>query len=311
MIGLAALVTAGLTLVSGFGLGTLLLPLFALFFPLEVAVAATAIVHGANNAFKIALVGRQADRSLVLTFGLPAILAALAGASALSYMSHFGELLSYSLGPRVAVITPLKLVMAGLMLAFALLELAPRLRSFKFGREHLILGGLLSGFFGGLSGHQGALRSAFLAKVGVSAQVFVGTTAVIGFLVDGTRIPRLSLLFSADWNDPPSGDRTMAPDFDRSHGCLLGRADSQTVPEQNQDVDHSDSDRGALAGDCLGVGFGCGLSCDIRGRQMATLGPLRPGACVAATQMCSRQGRYSVPMAFHGRGFIHLRDHDR
>ena len=99
MIGLAALVTAGLTLVSGFGLGTLLLPLFALFFPLEVAVAATAIVHGANNAFKIALVGRQADRSLVLTFGLPAILAALAGASALSYMSHFGELLSYSLGP--------------------------------------------------------------------------------------------------------------------------------------------------------------------------------------------------------------------
>ena len=188
MIGLAALVTAGLTLVSGFGLGTLLLPLFALFFPLEVAVAATAIVHGANNAFKIALVGRQADRSLVLTFGLPAILAALAGASALSYMSHFGELLSYSLGPRVAVVTPLKLVMAGLMLAFALLELAPRLRSFEFGREHLILGGLLSGFFGGLSGHQGALRSAFLAKVGVSAQVFVGTTAVIGFLVDVTRI---------------------------------------------------------------------------------------------------------------------------
>ena len=188
MIGLAALVTAGLTLVSGFGLGTLLLPLFALFFPLEVAVAVTAIVHGANNAFKIALVGRQADRSLVLTFGLPAILAALAGASALSYMSHFGELLSYSLGPRVAVITPLKLVMAGLMLAFALLELSPRLRSFEFGREHLILGGLLSGFFGGLSGHQGALRSAFLVKVGVSAQVFVGTAAVIGFLVDVTRI---------------------------------------------------------------------------------------------------------------------------
>ena len=47
---------------------------------------------------------------------------------------------------------------------------------------------MLSGFFGGLSGHQGALRSAFLAKVGISTQAFVGTNAAIGFMVDMTRI---------------------------------------------------------------------------------------------------------------------------
>ena len=39
---LAALIAAALTFVSGFGLGTLLLPAFALFVPPEVAVAATA-----------------------------------------------------------------------------------------------------------------------------------------------------------------------------------------------------------------------------------------------------------------------------
>ena len=50
------------------------------------------------------------------------------------------------------------------------------------------LGGLLSGFFGGLSGHQGALRSAFLAKAGLTTERFVGSNAVIGFLVDLTRI---------------------------------------------------------------------------------------------------------------------------
>ena len=34
-----------------------------------------------------------------------------------------------------------------------------------------------------------------------------------------------------------------------------------------------------------------------------------PGeACLAPTQMCSRQDRDSVPVAFHGRGFIRLRD---
>ena len=46
---LAALAASGLTLFSGFGLGTLLMPVFALFFPIEVAVAQTAAVHFANK----------------------------------------------------------------------------------------------------------------------------------------------------------------------------------------------------------------------------------------------------------------------
>ena len=72
-VALAALLAAGLTLYSGFGLGTLLLPVFALFYPVEVAVAATAVVHGANNVFKVSLVGKHADRGVVLRFGLAAI----------------------------------------------------------------------------------------------------------------------------------------------------------------------------------------------------------------------------------------------
>ena len=38
-----------LTYISGFGLGTLLLPVFSLFFDIEVAIAATAIVHLFNK----------------------------------------------------------------------------------------------------------------------------------------------------------------------------------------------------------------------------------------------------------------------
>jgi hypothetical protein len=47
---------------------------------------------------------------------------------------------------------------------------------------------LLSGFFGGLSGHQGALRAAFLSKLGLSPQAFVATSAVLGLLVDLVRL---------------------------------------------------------------------------------------------------------------------------
>ncbi|MFH1915290.1 MAG: TSUP family transporter [Pseudomonadota bacterium] len=191
----ASIVASGLTLYSGFGLGTLLLPVYSLFFPLEVAVAATAVVHGANNAFKIGVVGKYADRSLVTRFGIPAIIAALIGAALLGYVAHFGEIARYSLGSREAVITPIKLSIALLMLVFALFELLPSLRKLKFDRKYLFLGGLLSGFFGGFSGHQGALRSAFLAKVGVSPQAFVGTNAVIGFLVDMVRIAMYAIAF--------------------------------------------------------------------------------------------------------------------
>ena len=62
---LVALLGSGLTLFSGFGLGTLLLPVFALFFPVEVAIAATAVVHFLNNLFKLSLLGRNADYGLV------------------------------------------------------------------------------------------------------------------------------------------------------------------------------------------------------------------------------------------------------
>lgn len=203
IVSIAAFLTAGMTLYSGFGLGTLLMPVFAIFFPVEVAVAATAVVHGANNIFKIGLVGRFADWSLVTRFGIPAIFSALIGAYALDLVSHFESSLTYTIGPTTAVITPVKLIMGVLMFIFALFELLPSLREVKFDRKYLIPGGILSGFFGGFSGHQGALRSAFLVKVGVSTEAFVGTNAMIGFMVDMARIATYTVLFMLAGNRSP------------------------------------------------------------------------------------------------------------
>jgi hypothetical protein len=80
-----ALLASGLTLFSGFGLGTILMPVFALFFPLPLAIASTAVVHLSNNLFKLLLLGRHADRGVVIRFGIPAlvfaaVLAAFLGA---------------------------------------------------------------------------------------------------------------------------------------------------------------------------------------------------------------------------------------
>jgi len=198
VVAVAAFLAAGLTMYSGFGLGTLMLPVFALFLPVEMAVVATALVHGANNVFKVSLLGRNADREVVVNFGLPAVLAAIVGAMALGWFVQSDSAITIEVNDRtVAEITPVKLVIGILMIGFAFFELLPRFRKLEFDRRYLPLGGVLSGFFGGLSGHQGALRSAFLAKTGLTTQGFVGSNAVIGFLVDLTRISVYLTLFAA------------------------------------------------------------------------------------------------------------------
>jgi uncharacterized membrane protein YfcA len=198
LVGLAAFFAAGLTMYSGFGLGTLMLPVFALFFPVEMAVVATALVHGANNVFKVSLLGRHADREVVLKFGLTAIVAAVVGALVLGWLARLNASMSIAVNEDVvSQVTPVKLMIGFLMIGFALFELLPRFRKLEFDRRYLPLGGLLSGFFGGLSGHQGALRSAFLAKSGLDTERFVGSNAVIGFLVDLTRISVYVALFTA------------------------------------------------------------------------------------------------------------------
>lgn len=188
VIGLVSLLASGLTLFSGFGLGTLLTPAFVLFFPVELAVAMTALVHFANNVFKLALLGRPADRSVVLAFGLPAVLAAFLGAQALARLSDLPPWATYALGGRTLQVLPVKAVVSLVLLLFVALELSPRFAALQFPARFLPLGGLLSGFFGGLSGHQGALRSAFLLKCGLSKEAFIASGAVIACLIDLTRL---------------------------------------------------------------------------------------------------------------------------
>jgi uncharacterized membrane protein YfcA len=51
-----------------------------------------------------------------------------------------------------------------------------------------MIGGLFSGFFGGLSGNQGALRSMFLIKAGLTKESYIATGVLIACLVDVSRL---------------------------------------------------------------------------------------------------------------------------
>lgn len=188
IVTLVALAAAALTLCSGFGLGTLLMPAFAIFFPLPVAVAATAVVHLANNLFKLALVGRDTDWRVAWRFGISAALAALAGAALLNAAVALPVLAEYRLGERICQVTVLKLAMAAVIIGFAVYELHPRWSKVAFDAKWLPWGGALAGFFGGLSGHQGALRTAFLLRAGLSKEAFIATGVVGAVIVDTVRL---------------------------------------------------------------------------------------------------------------------------
>jgi uncharacterized protein len=193
IIGIVAAFASLLTFFSGFGLGTILTPTLFLFFPVEIAVALSGIVHLLNNLFKITLVKEQINWGTAVKFGVPAIIGAFIGALVLVRLPDTTVLYSYQLGHKTCQITPLKLVMAALMLFFSLFEIVPYLKNLEFKRDKLYIGGLLSGFFGGLSGNQGALRSAFLLRCGLSKEGFIATGIATACAVD---ITRLSVYFS-------------------------------------------------------------------------------------------------------------------
>jgi uncharacterized protein len=125
---------------------------------------------------------------VVLRFGIPAILAAYLGARLLMALSDLTPLYTYQLLEKQFQIMPVKLVIALLMIIFALFEALPALNRISFSKKMLPVGGILSGFFGGLSGHQGALRSAFLLRVGLTKEAFIATGIVIACIIDVSRL---------------------------------------------------------------------------------------------------------------------------
>lgn len=208
IICLVALIGSGLTLFSGFGLGTLLTPVFVIFFPIDMAITLTAIVHFLNNVFKLVLVGKHADFKIIIRFGLPSIAFALLGAWLLQFITGLPVVYTYQLSGSTHSITVVKLVIGIILLLFSLFDLIPFLANMQFDKKYMPLGGILSGFFGGLSGNQGALRSAFLIRAGLSKEAYIATGVVIACLID---ISRLSVY----------SNRIMAVGNELNYGLLI------------------------------------------------------------------------------------------
>lgn len=247
-----ACLASALTFLSGFGLGTLLLPAFALFFSVEQAVALTAVVHFLNGLFKLALVGRSIAWPVALRFGLPAIAGGIAGALLLEWLAVLEPLARLEWLGRSFAVMPVKVAIGGLLVAFALLDTLPGFRDLAFGPQWMPIGGILSGFFGGLSGMQGALRSAFLSRAGLSKEAFVATAAVIATLVD---VSRLGVYARAVWRQAADLDLALlaAAVAAAFAGALLGKRFLKAVTMES--IRHLVATLLVVVGICLMAGL--------------------------------------------------------
>ncbi len=188
IVSLSVLFASGLTFFSGFGLGTIMLPVFSLFMPLDLAVVATAIIHLANNVLKFALVYKSIHFPVLLRFGLPALLSAIVGGYLLTFISTMNRTFAYTFLDQSMETSWLKIIIGLLMIFFAWFDLSPRFSTLTFHKKYLPFGGILSGFFGGLSGHQGAFRAAFLSKSELTKDQFIATSNSLSLVVDIGRL---------------------------------------------------------------------------------------------------------------------------
>lgn len=187
-ISLVAIFASLMNFMSGFGLGTLLLPAFAIYFPLHIAIILTAIVHLVTNIFKSILMRKHVKWKVFFKFGVSSIIFAGIGALLLNYIVKLDIEFAYYFLAYKLTTSPIKITIAIIMIISAIIDLTPSFQEIKISKKLLPFGGALSGFFGGLSGHQGAIRSAFLIKLDLPKKQFVATGIFISLFVDISRL---------------------------------------------------------------------------------------------------------------------------
>jgi hypothetical protein len=168
-----AIVAGAVAAVSGFGIGSLLTPLLAAAVGMKVAVAAVSLPHFVATCARLWGLRKHVDRRVLLHFGI---------------LSAVGGLLGALLQSRSN--SPILGVLFGCLLLFAGVSgLAGWSEQMHFRRGTAWLAGALSGFFGGIVGNQGGIRSAALMGFQLSKESLVATATATGVLVDTARMP--------------------------------------------------------------------------------------------------------------------------
>ena len=170
---MCAVAAGAVASVAGFGIGSLLTPLLALGAGTKTAVAAVSIPHLIGTLLRFWRLRASVDRLVLWRFGL---------------MSAAGGLAGALLNARAA--SPALTAVFGSLLVFAgAAQLTGQAQRWRFHGSVAWIAGALSGFFGGLVGNQGGIRSAAMLGFDLPKERFIATATAIALVVDAARMP--------------------------------------------------------------------------------------------------------------------------
>lgn len=186
--------------VAGFGIGSLLTPVFASQIPLKLAVAAVSIPHLLATAIRFVMMRAHVDRRLLWTFGIFSAIGGLTGA-----LAH-----------RWATSPVLTIVFGCALLLASFSELTGAARRVQLRGAAAWIAGAISGVLGGMVGNQGGIRSAALLGFQTTRSAFVATATAVALLVDGARMPVYL------WLEGPALLDLIRPIGIACGGCVIG-----------------------------------------------------------------------------------------
>ena len=181
LVAIGSFLAAALTVPAGFGLSTILTPLVLLLMGPHEAVAVVAVVHGAHNAGKFAALRESVDFEAFRRYGVWLVLGAILGAALQNEVPQ----------------KPLLALIGAFLVSLPLLSMSEEWTGYRIPEANDSLGGFGSGFMGGLTGHQGALRAMFLTRRLPDKMTYAATASVLALCVDLSRVP-VYLLFRYD-----------------------------------------------------------------------------------------------------------------
>jgi uncharacterized protein len=179
---LVAVLAGGIASIAGFGIGSLVTPLFALKTGTSIAVAGVSVAHFLGTALRFWIWKKYVNKQVLISFGITSAVGGLIGA------------LFHNIFQNV-ILT----IIFGCLLAFAgisgLTGISEKLR---LNGPSAWIAGALSGVFGGLVGNQGGIRSAAMFGFDLKGKEFVATATGIALAVDCARMP---VYFFIQWKD--------------------------------------------------------------------------------------------------------------
>lgn len=172
LIILLVIIASGVGTMTGFGTSTIMIPVLLLFYPVPQTLFFVGIIHFFGNLWKLLLFRKGVRWKLILSFGIPGIVATYLGASLVFNVPA----------------TVLSRILGCFLILYVVYLFAKS--SFKI-KPNLIFGacgGALSGFLAGVFGIGGAVRGLFLTAFDLPKEVYIATAGSIALFIDVTRL---------------------------------------------------------------------------------------------------------------------------